>query len=73
MRRAIAVSTTLLSEFNKEIGFHAPDVDFCQRVWCRVTKRLDCYQRNSVVYAMSVTSLISAPPIPRDYFSFYLS
>jgi hypothetical protein len=32
----------------------------CQRVWCRVTKRLDCYQRSSLVYAMSVTSLISA-------------
>jgi hypothetical protein len=45
----------------------------CQRVSCRVTKRLDCYQRSSVVYAMSVTSLISAHPIPRDYFSFYLS
>jgi hypothetical protein len=32
----------------------------CQRVWCRVTKRLDCYQRSSLGYAMSVTSLISA-------------
>jgi hypothetical protein len=32
----------------------------CQRVWCRVTKRLDCYQRSGLVYAMSVTSLISA-------------
>jgi hypothetical protein len=44
----------------------------CQRVSCRVTKRLDCYQRSSLVYAMSVTSLICALPIPRDYSSFYL-
>jgi hypothetical protein len=28
-RRANAASTTLPSEFNNEIGFHAPGVDFC--------------------------------------------
>jgi hypothetical protein len=70
MRRANAASTTLPSEFNREIGLHAPGVDFCavvllgfgSTITFAVLKQLGKYAASKLLVISAASTLYNGFP-----------